>query len=60
MAVLGASQLGYLEAVETQQKADLIAGSGGALDYIGGVPAAIVPDCLKSAVTKAGTPMSRI
>ena len=53
MAVLGASQLGYLEAVETQQKADLIAASGGALDYIGGVPAAIVPDCLKSAVTKA-------
>ena len=53
VAVLGASQLGYLEAVETQQKADLIAASGGALDYIGGVPAAIVPDCLKSAVTKA-------
>ena len=49
MAVLGASQLGYLEAVETQQKADLIAGSGGALEYIGGVPAVIVPDCLKSA-----------
>ena len=38
---------------QSQQKADLIAGSGGALDYIGGVPAAIVPDCLKSAVTKA-------
>ena len=53
VAVLGASQLGYLEAVETQQKEDLIAASGGALDYIGGVPAAIVPDCLKSAVTKA-------
>ena len=53
VAVLGASQLGYLEAVETQQKADLIAASGGALDYIGGVPAAIVPDCLKSAVSKA-------
>ena len=29
VAVLGASQLGYLEAVETQQKADLIAASGG-------------------------------
>ena len=53
VAVLGASQLGYLEAVETQQKEDLIAASGGALEYIGGVPAAIVPDCLKSAVTKA-------
>ena len=53
VAVLGASQLGYLQAVETQQKADLIAGSTGALEYIGGVPAAIVPDCLKSAVTKA-------
>ena len=53
VAVLGASQLGYLQVVETQQKADLIAASAGALDYIGGVPAAIVPDCLKSAVTKA-------
>ena len=53
VAMLGASQLGYLEAVEAQQKANLIAGSGGALDYVGGVPAAIVPDCLKSAVTKA-------
>ena len=30
VAVLGASQLGYLEAVETQQKADLIAASAGA------------------------------
>ena len=53
VAVLGASQLGYLQVVETQQKADLIAGSTGALEYIGGVPSAIVPDCLKSAVTKA-------
>ena len=53
VAVLGASQLGYLQAVETQQKADLIAASAAALDYIGGVPAAIVPDALKSAVTKA-------
>ena len=53
VAVLGASQLGYLQVVETQQKEDLIAASAGALDYIGGVPAAIVPDCLKSAVTKA-------
>ena len=36
VAVLGASQLGYLEAVETQQEADRIARSAGALDYIGG------------------------
>ena len=53
VAVLGASQLGYLQVVETQRKADLIAASTGALEYIGGVPAAIVPDCLKSAVSKA-------
>jgi len=53
VAVMGASQLGYLQVVETQQKADVIAASEGALQYIGGVPAAIVPDSLKSAVTKA-------
>ena len=39
VAVLGASQLGYLEAVETQQKADLIAarwGAGGDRTGLGG------------------------
>ena len=53
VAVLGASQLGYLQVVETQQKPDVIRASEGALQYIDGVPAAIVPDALKAAVSKA-------
>jgi len=52
VASLGASKLIYAEATLTQQKHDFIAAQINALKYIGGVPAAIVPDCLKSAVTK--------
>ncbi|MCB9232096.1 MAG: IS21 family transposase [Bacteroidia bacterium] len=52
VAVLGASQLMYVEAVESQQKGDFLLALANALDYFGGVPAAIVPDNLKSAVTK--------
>lgn len=51
VAVLGASQLTYVEAVATQQKEDWIRGNVHALRYFGGVPGAIVPDCLKSAIT---------
>ena len=53
MAILGASQLTYVEAVYTQAKEDLIAACENALHYCGGVPAAIVPDNLRSAVTKS-------
>jgi transposase len=53
LAILGASQLTYVEAVMTQQKEDFIAACEGALHYCGGVPAAIVPDNLKSAVIKS-------
>lgn len=53
VAILGASQLTYVEAVMTQQKEDFIAACENALYYCGGVPAAIVPDNLKSAVTKS-------
>ena len=53
VAILGASQLTYVAAVPTQQKEDFIAGCEGALYYCEGVPAAIVPDNLKSAVTKS-------
>lgn len=53
VAILGASQLTYVEAVYTQSKEDLIAACENALHYCGGVPAAIVPDNLKSAVTKS-------
>jgi transposase len=53
VAILGASQLTYVEAVMSQQKEDFIGACENALYYYGGVPAAIVPDNLKSAVTKS-------
>jgi transposase len=53
ISILGASQLTYVEAVMSQQKEDFIAACQGALHFYGGVPAAIVPDNLKSAVTKS-------
>lgn len=53
VAVLGASQLTYVEAVSSQKKREFIEANVNALHYLGGVPAAIVPDNLKSAVTKA-------
>jgi transposase len=53
VAVLGASQLTYVEAVMTQKKEDFITACENALHFIGGVPAAIVPDNLRSAVTKS-------
>lgn len=53
IAVLGASQLTYVQAVMSQQKEDFIAACEAALQYYGGVPAAIVPDNLKAAVTKS-------
>ncbi len=53
VAILGASQLTFVEAVETQRVEDFIASSENALHYFGGAPNAIVPDNLKSAVTKS-------
>ena len=53
LAILGASQLTYVEAVMTQQKEDFIAACENAMYYCNGVPAAIVPDNLRSAVTKS-------
>jgi transposase len=53
VAVLGASQLTYVEAVLSQQKEDFIGACENALHYYGGVPGAIVPDNLKAAVTKS-------
>ena len=53
VAILGASQLTYVEAVPSQCKEDLITACENALHYYGGVPSAIVPDNLKSAVTKS-------
>ena len=53
VAILPASQLTYAEVSESQKKAEFILSNENALRFFGGVPNAIVPDCLKSAVTKA-------
>lgn len=53
VAILGASQLTYVEATRTQQKEDFILSCENALHYFGGVPQAIVTDNLKSAVTRS-------
>lgn len=53
VAILGCSLLTYVEAVESQRKEDFITACENAIYYYGGVPKAIVPDNLKSAVTKA-------
>jgi transposase len=53
IAILGCSQLTYVEAVSTQRRQDFIGACENAMQYFGGVPAAIVPDNLKSAVTKS-------
>jgi transposase len=53
VAVLGASQYTYVEATKSQKKEDFIGAVENALYYFQGVPRAIVPDNLKSAVIKA-------
>ena len=53
VSILGASQYTYAEAVATQQKHDWISANQNAFYYFGGVTRAVVPDCLKTAVSKA-------
>jgi transposase len=53
VAILGASQYTYAEASLSQKKEDFITSIENALHFYKGVPAAIVPDNLKSAVTKS-------
>jgi transposase len=53
VAILGSSQLTYAEASMSQKKEDFITSVENALHYYKGVPQAIVPDNLKSAVTKS-------
>lgn len=53
VAILGASQYTYVEALRSQRKDDFIAGNRNALVFFGGVPASIMPDCLRSAVSRA-------
>lgn len=53
VAILGASQYTYAEASASQKKEDFVASLENALHHFEGVPAAIVPDNLKSAVIKS-------
>ncbi len=53
VSVLGATQLTYVEATMTQQKEDWLRSNERAMWYFNGVPAAIVPDNLKSGVTSS-------
>jgi transposase len=53
VAILGSSQYTYAEAIASQGKEDFISSTQNALHFFGGVPAAIVPDNLKSAVIKS-------
>lgn len=51
VAILPASQLTYVEATLSQKKHDWIMANQNAFYYFGGVTQAVVPDCLKSAIT---------
>ena len=53
VGILGGSQYIYCEASESQQLDDFLSSMSNTLEYYGGTPQAIVPDNLKSAVTKA-------
>ena len=53
VAVLGASNYTYSEATWTQSMADWIGAHMRAFEFLGGLPEIVVPDNLKSGVTKA-------
>lgn len=53
VSVLGASDLIFCVATKTQQLEDWIVAHTNMFDYYGGVPQLLVPDNLRSAVTKA-------
>ena len=53
VAILPCSHYTYCEAVWSQKKEDLIKACENALHFYGGTPMAIVPDNLKSAVTRS-------
>jgi transposase len=53
VAVLGASNYTYCEATWTQRLPDWLGSHARTFDYLGGVPKLVVPDNLKSGVTKA-------
>ncbi len=53
VAVLGCSQLTFVRAVMSQSTEDFLACLAQTFSYLQGAPAAVVPDNLKAAVTKA-------
>ncbi len=53
VAVLGASNYTFAEATATQQIADWIQSHVHAFEYLGGVTSAVVPDQLKTGITRA-------
>jgi transposase len=53
VAALGASSFTYAEATETQRVADFLGSHSRALTYLGGATELVVPDQLKSGVTRA-------
>jgi transposase len=53
VAVLGASNFTYAEATASQKSEEFIGSHTRALEFLGGVPGAVVPDQLKSGVTSA-------
>lgn len=53
VAILGASQYTYVEAVANQKLENFISAVSDAFSFFGGVPQAVVPDNLKAAVTQA-------
>lgn len=53
VGILPCTQYTYVQAVLSQKREDLISCINGCLQYMGGVPQAIVSDNLKSGVTKA-------
>ena len=53
VAILGASQLTYVEVRESQQEADWIRANEGALRYFGGSTEALIPDNTKTAVARS-------
>jgi transposase len=53
VSTLGYSQMTYVEAVESQSSEDLIKATENGFYYFEGVPRVLIPDNVKSAVTKA-------
>lgn len=53
IGVMGASNFTYAEVTATQQSHDWIASHVRMLEYLGGVPRAVVPDQLKTGVSRA-------